>query len=380
MQERSRQALQILAVLQKAGFAAYLVGGCVRDLLLDRPVHDWDITTCARPEEVLRLFPHTVPTGLRHGTVTVLLDGASFEVTTFRTEGAYRDGRHPDGVQFVPDLASDLARRDFTINAMAMDAAGSVTDLFGGQEDLKRGKICCVGEPERRFYEDALRMLRAVRFSAQLGFSLEARTERALHACAQQCGLLSRERIRDEVEKTLLSPRPERLEQMIRWGLLTGVGLRTAAKLSALATDPPERELRWARWKLLQPELDFSALRLEKRLQQRCTQAALLAPQLGTRLQLKRAIASSGWETARLAARLAGQEALWQEIAASGECVRLDGLAVRGSDLPGPSGRETGRALQWMLSYVLEHPDENERAHLLSLWQARQNCHTGPEN
>ena len=170
----------IIKTLEDAGFEARYVGGCVRDTLLDRPIHDWDIASQALPEDVLRLFPHCVPTGIRHGTVTVLLDGVSAEVTTYRLDGAYHDGRHPEGVCFVRSLAEDLARRDFTINAMAMDESGAVTDLFGGREDLSRRVIRCVGEPETRFREDALRMLRAYRFAAQLGFSLDAQTQAAI--------------------------------------------------------------------------------------------------------------------------------------------------------------------------------------------------------
>ena len=162
----------ILQTLERAGFEARYVGGCVRDTLLGRPVHDWDIASQALPEDVLRLFPRCVPTGLQHGTVTVLLDGTSAEVTTYRLDGAYHDSRHPDGVRFVRSLADDLARRDFTINAMAMDLSGTITDLFGGREDLARGVIRCVGDAETRFREDALRMLRARRFAAQLVFAL----------------------------------------------------------------------------------------------------------------------------------------------------------------------------------------------------------------
>ena len=179
----------ILQTLERAGFEARYVGGCVRDTLLGRPVHDWDIASQALPEDVLRLFPRCVPTGLQHGTVTVLLDGTSAEVTTYRLDGAYHDSRHPDGVRFVRSLADDLARRDFTINAMAMDLSGSITDLFGGREDLARGVIRCVGDAETRFREDALRMLRARRFAAQLGFALEAGTEAAIGRCAASaCG------------------------------------------------------------------------------------------------------------------------------------------------------------------------------------------------
>lgn len=194
--------------LRRAGHEACPVGGCVRDLLLGRAPGDWDIATSARPEAVTALFERTVPTGLKHGTVTVLLGGMALEVTTFRGESGYSDGRHPDRVTFGVGLREDLARRDFTINAMALAPDGSVLDPFGGRADLARRLIRCVGEPERRFTEDALRMLRAVRFAAQLGFSLEARTAAALASCAPLLERVSGERIRAELEKTLLSPHP----------------------------------------------------------------------------------------------------------------------------------------------------------------------------
>ena len=228
----------ILQTLERAGFEARYVGGCVRDTLLGRPVHDWDIASQALPEDVLRLFPRCVPTGLQHGTVTVLLDGTSAEVTTYRLDGAYHDSRHPDGVRFVRSLADDLARRDFTINAMAMDLSGTITDLFGGREDLARGVIRCVGDAETRFREDALRMLRARRFAAQLGFALEAGTEAAIGRCTGLCAALSRERVREEAEKTLLSDRPTLFGRMLEEGLLAACLAPQRADFSALSGLP----------------------------------------------------------------------------------------------------------------------------------------------
>ena len=167
---------EVLDTLQRAGFEAWYVGGCVRDTLLGRPIHDWDVTTSALPEQVLALFPRTVPTGLQHGTVTVLSDSGPVEVTTYRADGDYHDGRHPDGVRFVRSLREDTARRDFTVNAMAMDQRGNIRDFYGGRADLAAGILRCVGAPERRFREDALRMLRACRFAA-----LQAALTRAHH-------------------------------------------------------------------------------------------------------------------------------------------------------------------------------------------------------
>ena len=193
----------ILKTLNAAGFEAYYVGGCVRDRLLGRRVHDWDITTSALPQQVISLFSHCIPTGIRHGTVTVLLDGAQAEVTTFRAEGAYLDGRHPSEVRFVPRLEEDLSRRDFTVNAMAMDLSGRVTDLFGGQQDLRAGILRCVGDAEARFREDALRMLRGLRFASRFGFSIAPETAAAIHALRGRLEAVSRERLRKELSGLL---------------------------------------------------------------------------------------------------------------------------------------------------------------------------------
>ena len=213
-----------LDTLRRTGHAAYPVGGCVRDLLLGRTLGDFDVCTDARPERVMELFPHTVPTGLRHGTVTVRTEDGPVEVTTFRREGGYADGRHPDAVDFDATLAEDLARRDFTVNAMALDENGMVIDRYGGQTDLFRSVIRCVGDPDRRFAEDALRMLRAVRFAAQLGFSIEKGTLDAIRRSARRAENLSGERIKAELEKILLSPRPELAGELLRLGLLAHLG------------------------------------------------------------------------------------------------------------------------------------------------------------
>ena len=361
---------KIVKGLCAAGFPAYYVGGCVRDRLLGRPVHDWDVTTAALPEEVMALFEHCVPTGIRHGTVTVFLDGAQAEVTTFRTEGVYLDGRHPSEMRFVRTLAEDLSRRDFTINAMAMDADGNVTDLFGGRDDLARRCIRCVGDPEKRFREDALRMLRAYRFSAQLGFALDAATAGAVERCAPLAAALSMERIRDEMEKTLLSPRPPVLRTMADAGLLKAAGIDALPELDWLAELPTEPSVRWAGLKVLFPELEPSQLRLPSRLCSLIGRAAsAYCPQLD-RITLKRAVAENGKEAAEIAAALAGEGALLSEILASGECVTLGQLAVSGSDLSWLRGREVGQMLHALLAHVLRHPEENTRETLLNLAQS----------
>lgn len=194
----------ILCMLRAAGYEAYLVGGCVRETLRGKIPADYDLTTSARPEQVMALFgTHAHPTGLTHGTVTVSCDGTAAEVTTFRCDGSYSDGRHPDSVRFTALLTDDLARRDFTVNAIAMDEHGQLVDPFGGREDLKRGLLRCVGEPTRRFDEDALRILRLLRFAAVLGFSVEKETARAAHAAREKLSCVSHERVFAELQKLL---------------------------------------------------------------------------------------------------------------------------------------------------------------------------------
>ena len=203
-------AAALLDTLHAAGYAAYAVGGCVRDSLLGRTVHDWDLCTSALPQQVMELFgaEQCIPTGLQHGTVTIKYGGQLYETTTFRTEGSYTDGRHPDEVQFVPDVREDLARRDFTINAMAYNEAEGLVDPFGGQKDLQNGLLRAVGEPQQRFTEDALRILRLYRFAARFGFALDAATARAARQLAPHLDCISAERIQEELAKLLAAPQP----------------------------------------------------------------------------------------------------------------------------------------------------------------------------
>lgn len=209
----------ILHTLEEAGYEAYVVGGCVRDSILGRSPDDWDITTSAKPEEVKALFRRTVDTGLIHGTVTVMLDKEGFEVTTYRVDGEYEDGRHPKEVSFTASLEEDLKRRDFTINAMAYNPKRGLVDLFGGVQDMQNRIIRCVGNPLERFTEDALRILRAVRFSAQLGFSIEGETLKAISVLAPNLKYVSAERIQVELLKLLVSPHPDYLRTAYEAGI-----------------------------------------------------------------------------------------------------------------------------------------------------------------
>ncbi len=214
---------KIIDTLEEAGFEAYAVGGCVRDSILGREPDDWDITTSAKPEEMKRLFPRTVDTGIKHGTVTVLLGGEGFEVTTYRIDGTYEDGRHPSEVTFTSNLKEDLLRRDFTINAMAYNERSGLVDLYGGLADIDKQVIRCVGDAVERFEEDALRMLRAVRFSAQLGYRIDEVTGEAVKALAPNLQKISAERIRVELVKLVTSPHPDYLRTAYELGITAQV-------------------------------------------------------------------------------------------------------------------------------------------------------------
>ena len=213
------KAKQVISGLEAAGFEAYVVGGCVRDACLGREAADWDITTDALPGEVKSIFPKTVDTGIQHGTVTVIIGGEGFEVTTYRVDGEYHDGRHPESVTFTRSLKEDLKRRDFTINAMAYNDTAGLVDIFGGLGDLGDKKIRCVGDPKERFDEDALRIMRAVRFAAQLGFEIEEETYQALSEFAPRLALVSVERIQVELVKLLVSPHPDYVRLLWKSGI-----------------------------------------------------------------------------------------------------------------------------------------------------------------
>ncbi len=210
---------KIIETLTAAGYEAYAVGGCIRDSVLGRVPNDWDITTSAKPEETKSLFQKTIDTGIRHGTVTVLFEKEGFEVTTYRIDGIYEDARHPKEVTFTASLEEDLRRRDFTVNAMAYNKQTGLVDIFGGIQDMKNGIIRCVGEAEERFTEDALRMLRAVRFSAQLGYRIEDTTKEAIRRLAPNLKLISAERIQAELVKLVTSPHPADLRSAYEAGI-----------------------------------------------------------------------------------------------------------------------------------------------------------------
>lgn len=369
MKAPPKYVLNILCALDSAGHRAVLAGGCVRDSLLGRRPSDWDIASSASPEEVLALFPRCVPTGIKHGTVTVLSGGGSVEVTAFRAEGGYSDHRRPDSVSFGCPLEADLARRDLTVNAMAMDAAGEITDPFGGRDDLRRRLLRCVGEPERRFDEDALRMLRTVRFSAQLGFEIEPRTLEAIRALAHLASGLSAERVRDDLLKTLRSPAPGLVWQLVDLGLLDACLAPGDASAPREALDVLPIYARLAHFcrglelggYIMSTDRFLAALRFDGETLRR-TASAVEVLKSGSR-DWKRLLRGHG-EAAVLAAH--PKNRALRAVLRSGECWELSSLAIGGRELAalGYSGPELGRELRRLLDHVIDCPADN-RADIL---------------
>lgn len=369
MKAPPKYVLNILCALDSAGHRAVLAGGCVRDSLLGRRPSDWDIASSASPEEVLALFPRCVPTGIKHGTVTVLSGGGSVEVTAFRAEGGYSDHRRPDSVSFGCPLEADLARRDLTVNAMAMDAAGEITDPFGGRDDLRRRLLRCVGEPERRFDEDALRMLRTVRFSAQLGFEIEPRTLEAIRALAHLASGLSAERVRDELLKTLRSPAPGLVWQLVDLGLLDACLAPGDASAPREALDVLPIYARLAHFcrdlelggYIMSTDRFLAALRFDGETLRR-TASAVEVLKSGSR-DWKRLLRGHG--VAAVLAAHPKNRAL-RAVLRSGECWELSSLAIGGRELAalGYSGPELGRELRRLLDHVIDYPADN-RADIL---------------
>lgn len=391
-------AAELLDTLHRAGYAAYVVGGCVRDSLLGLTPHDWDLCTSALPQQGMELFGEEkcIPTGLQHGTVTVKQGGGLYEITTFRTEGAYTDGRHPDEVHFVPDVREDLARRDFTINAMAYNAKEGLIDPFGGQADLQSGILRAVGVPHQRFTEDALRILRLYRFAARFGFAIDPPTAQAAQELCAHLDCVSVERIEEELAKLLAAPAPAAyLDKKILLVILPELSsealaaakpvvdacpageqalpVRLAALLLSLGEDGTRRTLRRLRCSnacieetaVLVREvvsgvpvsLNIYARRLLGKYNL-CTVQRLAA--LGTALQPEHA------------ADFAALSELAERLDADGVCCRVSQLAVNGRDLMAagvPAGPGIRKVLEALLDGVIREEYSNERQALLTAVQ-----------
>lgn len=369
-----KYVIHILNTLERSGYEARLVGGCVRDTLLHRRPNDWDVATAAAPEAVTELFERTVPTGIRHGTVTVLYGGSACEVTTYRVEGAYSDHRRPDSVRFTSRLEEDLSRRDFTINAMAMDASLAITDPFGGREDLSRRLIRCVGDARERFTEDALRMLRAVRFAAQLDFALDSAALEAIAGCAPLCSALSPERVAAELRAVLASRDPDMVWLMADLGLLNAwltprEGERThlgalprCARLAHFCSDLSRCG------SITSTDAFLRSLRMDTRSVKTCSAAAEILAS-GSR-DYKRLLRDYG-EDAVLAAYPKSRRL--RAVLRSGECWSLASLAITGGELAtlGYAGRELGEELRRLLEHVIDCPEDNRPEILCKLASER---------
>lgn len=403
----------IIGKLNQNGYEAFAVGGCVRDTLLGRTPGDWDITTSARPEQVKALFRRTIDTGIQHGTVTVMLERTGYEVTTYRIDGEYEDGRHPRQVEFTSDLLEDLKRRDFTINAMAYSHETGIVDAFGGMEDLEKRVIRCVGEPMERFEEDALRILRAIRFSAQLDFSIEEKTREAITRIAPNLAKVSRERVQMELTKLLCSDHPEQIRQVYE----TGISRYVSEEFSCLPWEkaeispalPKEKYVRWAAFlrcaclaeqdswqtdlscekaagknfceerekavraggKILRDlKLDNETIGRVKTLTSWCGEKLLLEAPSVRRAMSK--MEPEVWD-ALVELNQYGDEilCLTKEIRAAGDCLDLKHLAVNGRDLMSAGvrpGKDMGEILNRMLQEVLERPENNQKEILMSMF------------
>jgi len=390
---------KIIEKLEKNGFEAYIVGGCVRDFIMNISAHDWDITTSALPQEVKRLFSHTFDSGIKHGTITVLECGESYEVTTYRIDGKYADCRHPDEVTFTRDIHEDLLRRDFTMNAIAYSPRDGFVDIFGGIADIKNKTIKGAGDPDERFREDALRMLRAVRFSAQLGFDIEYETKKALEANVSLISKISSERIREELCKLLTSHYCEKIPLLWQSGLLYGFSPEIAKSISGheaeiisaiknsdktvsivfavLVRFVPEKELKkvLAFFKFDNKTLDEITLICQNKnlfvrsdfvsVRKTCSRLGID----GASLLYRFLYACQNSEAKNALDTL-------EAIINQKQCVSIKELCINGKDLIAigiPPGKKMGTVLEKLLNMVLENPALNSRETLLKTAETEKN-------
>ena len=369
----------IIETLQKNGYEAFAVGGCVRDMLNGDTPHDFDITTSAEPETVMSLFEKTVPTGIKHGTVTVIINGVPNEVTTYRTDGEYRDHRRPDSVIFVKSLREDLARRDFTVNAMAYNQKDGLKDFFGGREDIENRILRAVGEPGRRFYEDALRIMRLFRFSSVLGFDIEENTLKAALGYAPTLKSVSAERIYSELLKTLCGKNPAALKPLTDIGGLGFLGVNTSPDYGILplldSADTKLFAFLYSGGAEVTAALDF--LRVPNKTKKAAQDMLTLLnmpfpktkPEIKEMLYLTSPSSAENYFDYRSAygKDCAAARDMLTEIIKNGEPYRISDLKIGGRDLKkcGISGRAIGETLEKLRRSVLKNPELNTRSELI---------------
>lgn len=398
---------RIIKTIEDNGYEAYAVGGCVRDSILGRNPDDWDITTSARPEQIKSFFKKTIDTGIKHGTVTVMMNHTGYEVTTYRIDGEYKDGRHPESVEFSAKLVDDLKRRDFTINAMAYNESNGFVDEFNGIEDLNNHVIRCVGNPIERFSEDALRMMRAIRFSAQLGFDIDSKTYAAIVELAPAIRQVSMERVQVELAKTIMSDNPFYVKQYEQTGLLrenlsymdeilSGKLVKNA--MAMLKYAPKSTVLRYAAiFNMGEPDrvkAELKALKLDNYTVDTVTKLvayskdtieenepavreavhkygkellALMFENEEARINTKEEIVGISLSSQRL--HLNRIKKMYEDIISRGDCISIKDLDITGNDLMeyGLSGVQIGKTLNELLHIVIENPKLNEKSTLLAM-------------
>lgn len=398
---------RIIKTIEDNGYEAYAVGGCVRDSILGRNPDDWDITTSARPEQIKSFFKKTIDTGIKHGTVTVMMNHTGYEVTTYRIDGEYKDGRHPESVEFSAKLVDDLKRRDFTINAMAYNESNGFVDEFNGIEDLNNHVIRCVGNPIERFSEDALRMMRAIRFSAQLGFDIDSKTYAAIVELAPAIRQVSMERVQVELVKTIMSDNPFYVKQYEQTGLLrenlsymdeilSGKLVKNA--MAMLKYAPKSTVLRYAAiFNMGEPDrvkAELKALKLDNYTVDTVTKLvayskdtieenepavreavhkygkellALMFENEEARINTKEEIVGISLSSQRL--HLNRIKKMYEDIISRGDCISVKDLDITGNDLMeyGLSGVQIGKTLNELLHIVIENPKLNEKSTLLAM-------------
>lgn len=398
---------RIIKTIEDNGYEAYAVGGCVRDSILGRNPDDWDITTSARPEQIKSFLKKTIDTGIKHGTVTVMMNHTGYEVTTYRIDGEYKDGRHPESVEFSAKLVDDLKRRDFTINAMAYNESNGFVDEFNGIEDLNNHVIRCVGNPIERFSEDALRMMRAIRFSAQLGFDIDSKTYAAIVELAPAIRQVSMERVQVELAKTIMSDNPFYVKQYEQTGLLrenlsymdeilSGKLVKNA--MAMLKYAPKSTVLRYAAiFNMGEPDrvkAELKALKLDNYTVDTVTKLvayskdtieenepavreavhkygkellALMFENEEARINTKEEIVGISLSSQRL--HLNRIKKMYEDIISRGDCISVKDLDITGNDLMeyGLSGVQIGKTLNELLHIVIENPKLNEKSTLLAM-------------
>lgn len=369
----------IIETLQKNGYEAFAVGGCVRDMLNGDTPHDFDITTSAEPGTVMSLFEKTVPTGIKHGTVTVIINGVPNEVTTYRTDGEYRDHRRPDSVIFVKSLREDLARRDFTVNAMAYNKRDGLKDFFGGREDIENRILRAVGEPGRRFYEDALRIMRLFRFSSVLGFDIEENTLKAALEYAPTLKSVSAERIYSELLKTVCGKNPAALKPLTDIGGLGFLGVNTSPDYGILpllgSADTKLFAFLYSGGAEVSPALDFLKVPNKTKRAAQDMLTLLNMPFPKTKPEIKEMLYLTSPSSAEnyfdyrsaYSKDCAAARDMLTEIIKNGEPYRISDLKIGGSDLKkfGISGRAIGETLEKLRRSVLKNPELNTRSELI---------------